>query len=190
MLSCTHSDHSNHSKVYSPSKMKVEDLVIENTPDAQIGTGSFGNVWKGTRSGSSCAVKVLHGVSLFLPLHGSIKSEKQEKFESECKFLHNIRTKTPRPLFPVRRKHPFPRYPEDEDREPLRKGCSHYEPEAAHHPREKTPVVSGEKTARTSFGPRGDKLRGLACEAKSRYLTERKLDSRARSGLSLRADPV
>lgn len=90
MLSCTRNGHSNHSKVNSPSKIKVEDLVIENTHDAQIGTGSFGNVWKGTRSGSPCAVKVLHGVNLFLPLNGSIKSEKQEKFESECKFLEQL----------------------------------------------------------------------------------------------------
>ena len=78
------SGHSNTSQV------KVQDLVIK-TPDAQIGTGSFGDVWKGTRSGSPCAVKVLHGVNLFLPLHGSVNSEKQEKFRSECKFLEQLK---------------------------------------------------------------------------------------------------
>ena len=73
-------DHSN--------LFRVEDLLV--SPDAQIGTGSFGDVWKGTRSSFPCAVKVLHGVNLFLPLHGNIKSEKQENFERECKFLERL----------------------------------------------------------------------------------------------------
>ena len=72
------------------SQVKVQDLVIK-TPDAQIGTGSFGDVWKATRSGSPCAVKVLHGVNLFLSLHGSVNSEKQKKFQSECKFLKRLK---------------------------------------------------------------------------------------------------
>jgi len=72
------------------SQVNIQDLVIK-TPDAQIGSGSFGDVWKGTRSGSPCAVKVLHGVNLFLPLHGSVNSEKQEKFWSECKFLKQLK---------------------------------------------------------------------------------------------------
>ena len=37
----------------------IQDLVTEITPHAQIGEGSFGGVWKGTRSGSLCAVKML-----------------------------------------------------------------------------------------------------------------------------------
>ena len=72
-------------------QVKIEDLVIKSTQDTQLGSGSFGEVWKGTRSGSPCAVKVLHGVSLFLPLHGSVTSERQKRFESECKFLEQLK---------------------------------------------------------------------------------------------------
>ena len=71
--------------------VKVQDLVIENTPDARIDTGSFGEVLKGTRSGSPCAVKVLHGMNLFFPLRGNVKSEKLEKFEVECQFLKQLK---------------------------------------------------------------------------------------------------
>ena len=74
----------------SPPQLKVQDLVIE-TPEDQIGTGAFGDVWKATQSGSPCAVKVLHGVNLFLPLHSSVNNEKQEKFQSECKFLEQLK---------------------------------------------------------------------------------------------------
>ena len=72
-------------------QVKIEDLVIKSTQDTQLGSGSFGEVWKGTRSGSPCAVKVLHGVSLFLPLHGSVSNERQKRFESECKFLEQLK---------------------------------------------------------------------------------------------------
>ena len=78
---------SNH---LNTSQVVIEDLVIKNTENAQIDAGSFGDVWKGIRSGSPCAVKVLHGVNLFLPLNGRVKSEKQEKFESECQFLQRL----------------------------------------------------------------------------------------------------
>ena len=71
--------------------VKVQDLVIENTPDARIDTGSFGDVLKGTQSGSPCAVKVLHGMNLFFPFHGNVKSEKLEKFEIECQFLKQLK---------------------------------------------------------------------------------------------------
>ena len=74
----------------SQAEITIDDLVIKNTQNAQIDAGSFGEVWKGTRSGSPCAVKVLHGVNLFLPLNGKVKSEKQEKFESECEFLEQL----------------------------------------------------------------------------------------------------
>ena len=74
----------------SPPQLKVQDLVIE-TPEDQIGAGAFGDVWKATRSGSPCAVKVLHGVNLFLPLYGSVNNEKQEKFQSECIFLGQLK---------------------------------------------------------------------------------------------------
>ena len=70
--------------------MKIEDLVIKSTQDAQLGSGSFGNVWKGTRSGSPCAVKMLHRVRLFLSLHGNIGGEKWRRFESECEFLERL----------------------------------------------------------------------------------------------------
>ena len=59
----------------------VEDLEIKFTPDTQIGEGSFGEVWKGTRSGSPCAVKMLPGM----------RSEMQEKFMRECESLQNLR---------------------------------------------------------------------------------------------------
>ena len=68
----------------------VDDLEIKFTPDAQIGEGSFGEVWKGTRGGLPCAVKMLHGVKYFIPVRGNIRSEKQENFERECKFLQNL----------------------------------------------------------------------------------------------------
>ena len=62
----------------------VDDLEIKFTPEAQIGEGSFGDVWKGTRSGLPCAVKMLYGVRL---LHSH---EKQRRFESECKYLEQL----------------------------------------------------------------------------------------------------
>ena len=71
-------------------QVTIQDLVIKSTPDSQIGNGSFGNDLKGTRSGYPCAVKVLHGVNLFLPLQSHINSERLEKFESECKFLEQL----------------------------------------------------------------------------------------------------
>ena len=71
-------------------QVKIQDLVIKSTQDTQIGSGSFGNVLKGTRRGSPCAVKVLHGVNLFLPLPGSVSSERLQRFESECKFLEQL----------------------------------------------------------------------------------------------------
>ena len=74
-------DHSN--------LFRVKDLVV--ALDAQIGTGSFGDVWKGTRSGSPCAVKVLRGVSLFLPLHGNVEGERRKRFERECMFLERLK---------------------------------------------------------------------------------------------------
>ena len=70
--------------------VKIEDLVIKSTQDTQLGSGSFGEVWKGTRSGSPCAVKMLHGVRLFLSLQGNIGGEKRKRFESECKFLGRL----------------------------------------------------------------------------------------------------
>lgn len=57
----------------------IQDLVTEITPHAQIGEGSFGGVWKGTRSGSLCAVKMLHGVRWCPAFHISIKSKKEKK---------------------------------------------------------------------------------------------------------------
>ena len=71
-------------------QVKIQDLVIKSTQDTQIGSGSFGYVLNGTRSGSPCAVKVLHGVNLFLPLPGSVSSERLQRFESECKFLEQL----------------------------------------------------------------------------------------------------
>ena len=67
--------------------MTIQDLEIKFTPDAQIGSGSFGDVWKGILRGFPCAVKVLQGMDFFLPLQGQVKSEKQKKFESKCKLL-------------------------------------------------------------------------------------------------------
>ena len=75
------SDHSN--------LFRVKDLEVGL--DAQIGTVSFGDVWKGTRSGSPCAVKVLRGVSLFLPLHGNVEGERRKRFERECMFLERLK---------------------------------------------------------------------------------------------------
>ena len=72
-------------------QVKIEDLVIKSTQDTQLGSGSFGNVWKGTRSGYPCAVKMLHGVRLFLSLQGNIGGEKRKRFESECKFLERLK---------------------------------------------------------------------------------------------------
>ena len=71
----------------------VEDLEIKFTPDAQIGEGSFGDVWKGTRSGSPCAVKMLHGMiqKYFFPIPSNIRSEKQENFLRECEVLQKLR---------------------------------------------------------------------------------------------------
>ena len=68
----------------------VEDLDIKFTPDAQIGEGSFGDVWKGTRSGLPCAVKMLHGMKYFFPLHSNIRSEKPEKLVRECEILQDL----------------------------------------------------------------------------------------------------
>ena len=59
--------------------LMIQDLVTEITPHAQIGEGSFGGVWKGTRSGSLCAVKMLHGVRWCPAFHISIKSKKEKK---------------------------------------------------------------------------------------------------------------
>ena len=69
----------------------IGKLEIKFTPDAQIGEGSFGEVWKGTRSGLPCAVKMLHGMKYFFPIHSNIRSEKQEKFVKECEALQNLR---------------------------------------------------------------------------------------------------
>ena len=71
--------------------MTIQDLEIKFTPDAQIGSGSFGDVWKGILRGFPCAVKVLQGMDFFLPLQGQVKSEKQKKFESKCKLLQKIK---------------------------------------------------------------------------------------------------
>ena len=69
----------------------VDDLEIKFTPEAQIGEGSFGDVWKGTRSGSPCAVKMLHGMKYFFPIHSNIRSEKHKKLVRECELLQNLR---------------------------------------------------------------------------------------------------
>ena len=58
--------------------------MIKFTPDAWITNGSFGDIWKGTRSGSPCAVKTLPRINFFLPPFGNIRSEKRERFEIEC----------------------------------------------------------------------------------------------------------
>ena len=68
----------------------VDDLEIKFTPEAKIGEGSFGDVWKGTRSGLPCAVKMLHGMKYFLPIHSNIRSKKEEKLVKECEIWQDL----------------------------------------------------------------------------------------------------
>ena len=72
-------------------RVQVEDLVIENTPDAKIGSGSFGQVWRGMQRGFPCAVKILKGMNMFIPLPGDVNIEEVEKFRRECRILCDLK---------------------------------------------------------------------------------------------------
>ena len=78
--------HTHTNNIVDPNRHENLTVYI----DEKLGSGVFGEVFKGSYRGEICAVKVLHQVAMKMNLLMHISEEASKAFDIECTFLKSL----------------------------------------------------------------------------------------------------